>query len=367
MDASVREEVRRYAMALGFDLVGFAGAEPFQQEESILWGRQAEGYRSPFEEPDIHRRVHPQELLPGAATIVAVAVSFSGGAGAVPPDDIPRGSISLHARGPDYHRILGEGLEALAVHLRELFPGAHARAFVDTGPPLDRAVAARAGLGWFGKNCSIITPFFGSLVYLGEVLTDVHLPPDDPLQGGCGACTRCIDACPTGALEEPYVTNRNVCFSYITQRRGFMEERFREALGNRLYGCDTCQNVCPFNIRFLARVGASEEGFPPLEEILGMDNRAFEDTLGKTSAGWRGRTTFQRNAVVALGNSGDPRAVEILARHLTDPRPVIRAHAAWALGKLGGSWAVELLQGTVANEGDEAVLAEVRRALERCG
>lgn len=107
MDAAVREEVRLYAMALGFDLVGFAGAEPFQQEESILWERQAEGYRSPLEEPDIHRRVHPQELLPGAATIVAVAVNFSGGAGAVPPDDVPRGSISLHPRGPDYHRILG--------------------------------------------------------------------------------------------------------------------------------------------------------------------------------------------------------------------------------------------------------------------
>ncbi|MBW5445620.1 tRNA epoxyqueuosine(34) reductase QueG [Cohnella sp. CFH 77786] len=365
----LKEEMVSAAPGLGIDKIGVASADPFTALKERLVKHRELGYESGFEEPDLDKRTDPALLFPEPRTILSIAVAYPSklkGAPASEPGK-RRGILSRSAWGEDYHPVLRRRLERLAAWLKERVPKARFLSMVDTGALADRAVAERAGIGWSGKNCSIITPEFGSWVYLGEMITDLPLPPDRAVEDGCGDCTICIDACPTGALVGPGQLNAQRCISYVTQTKGIVEEEMMLKIGNRLYGCDTCQIVCPVNKGVDFRhheelLPDPEVAKPLLRPLLRMGNREFKEKFGASAAAWRGRKPIQRNALIGLGNFRDAESVPDVARVLQeDPRPELRATAAWALGRIGGEEAAEAVERALASETD----ASVREALER--
>lgn len=373
----LKAALKAYGQEIGLDLVGVAPAEPFDAERERLEQRKERGHGpNPFEVQDIEQRVYLDRLLPGVQSIVAAGVSY------LMPDEPPpeepqqlKGWLSRYCRGLDYHHLLKERLTKLARWLEEQVPGCRTLVYVDTGPPLDRAVAERAGIGKFGKHTNLITPGYGTWVFLGEVLTDLPLPPDEPVEAACGSCTLCIDACPTGCITE-WNLDANRCLSYVTQMKGIIPEEYREVLGNRLFGCDDCQDVCPYNKR--ARHGRHPE-FAPVPEVgaepsllqmMAMTKSEFRSWFEPTAAGWRGKTTIQRNALIALGNAGDPDGLPALIQALVSESQVLRATAAWGLGRLARQApaildaAREALTTREAREQDPSVMLEIRNALE---
>lgn len=372
----LKQRMLEYARQVGLDLVGVAPAHPFEAERERLAERAAAGRGpNPFEWQEIEPRVDPERLLPGVRSIIAAGISYFVADEPGSPAGSLRGWLSRYCRGQDYHHLLKERLDLLAAWLRAEVPGSRTLVYVDTGPPLDRAVAERAGIGKWGKHTNLITPEFGTWVFLGEILTDADLDPDHPVEAACGSCTLCIDACPTQCLTE-WQLDANRCLSYVTQMKGIIPEEFREPMGNRLFGCDDCQDVCPYNKKarpsrhpeFAPVPGVGAE--PDLLQMMAMTKGQFRRWFEPTAAGWRGKTTIQRNAVIALGNSGDPAALAPLTEALASESGVVRAHAAWALGRLARQapetreGARQALARLRERESDPAVLLELNNALE---
>jgi len=332
------------AHSLGFDLVGVAPAQtPAEALQAYLgWlARGDYGEMAYMARADrVARRADPALILPGVRSLVCVAVHYD--SGPPPPVDPLHGRVARYAWGQDYHDWMLPRLEELAAWLRAEAGGAAHRAYVDTGPLLERAFAARAGLGFIGKNTCLIHPRLGSWLLLGVLLVDVELPAGKPLPPRCGSCTRCLDACPTGALTAPYRLDARRCIACLTiEHGGPIPPELRPLLGDRVFGCDECQTVCPWQ-RFspptaVAAFRAADAGraAPSLLELLAMDEEAFRRRFAGTPLLRTGRERLQRNAAVALGNAGDPRAVPALRRALDDPSPLVREHAAWALERLG--------------------------------
>ena len=361
----LKEALFCYAREIGIDLMGITGAEAFPAARQTLADRRRQGLYAPFAPRDLGRACDPALSLPGARSIIAVGLGYYQGKLSPPPGH--RGKLARIAWGEDYHRVVGAKLTLLQDFLQREVPGSRNLAFVDTGPLLDKEVARRAGLGWFGKNTLLLTRL-GSWVVLGGILTTIELPPTSPQGKDCGACDLCLRACPTGALLAPGVLDPDRCLSCLTQQKGFFPLELRRALGLRLYGCDTCQEVCPHNRHapvtsepaFFPR---GQEHRPQLAELLVMNNREFKGAFGASAAGWRGRTVLQRNALLAVGNLGEPDFLPLLKNCLQDSRPIIRGHGAWALGRLGGRRAREALERALAGEGDPQVQREIRLAL----
>jgi epoxyqueuosine reductase len=335
------------ARELGFDLVGITGAEPFEAERQTFERRAAAGMLGQWRYPPdrIARVADPRASLPGAQSIVCTATSYL-------TKDEPydpyapglRGAVSRHSWGRDYHRVIGTRLRALASWIESEFNGAECLACVDTGPLIDRAAAVRAGIGWFGKNANVLTREFGSWVLLGEVITTLDLPPDAPLAKNCGECVTCIDRCPTGAIGPGGAIDARRCISDLTQLNAPIPRELRTAIGNRIWGCDDCQSACPVNERKERDGAAASTTFAPLPDIgtsvdlpavLTMTKAQYRRWFKPTSMAWRGKAVLQRNAAVALGNSRDEGAVAPLIEALHDRKPLVRGHAAWALGELG--------------------------------
>lgn len=374
---ALKRALKAYAQSVGLDLIGVAPAHPFTVEQERLERRAAAGLGpNPFEHQEIAPRVTPDLLLPGVQSILAGGISYLM-ADEPPHADAPalRGWLSRYCRGQDYHHLLRERLTLVARWLEEQVPGTRTLVHVDTGPPLDRAVAERAGIGKFGKHTNLITPEFGTWVFLGEILTDLPLPPDEPVEAACGSCTLCLDLCPTQCITE-WNLAANRCLSYVTQMKGIIPEEYREVMGNRLFGCDDCQDVCPYNKRALRgrhpefapvpELGAE----PGLLQLMAMTKGDFRRWFAPTAAGWRGKTTIQRNAVIALGNAGDPEALQPLVQALHGQSDVMRAHAAWALGRLArlaptvAEAARTALTERLSQESAPAVRLEITTALE---
>ncbi|MBP1976890.1 tRNA epoxyqueuosine(34) reductase QueG [Cohnella thailandensis] len=358
--------------SLGIDKIGIASPDPFAELKERLLKHREQGYESGFEEPDLNKRTDPALLFDEPRSIIAIAVAYPSKM-KNPPVSEPgarRGILSRSAWGEDYHRVLNNRLERLSAWLAERVPEARGLSMVDTGALSDRAVAERAGIGWTGKNSFILSRELGTWTYLGEMITNLPLPPDQPVEDGCGECTRCIDACPTGALVGPGQLNAQRCVSFLTQTKGILEEDVMEKIGNRLYGCDTCQIVCPVNRgidigRHAELQPDPEIAKPLLVPLLSMGNREFKEKFGSSAAAWRGRKPIQRNALIGLGNFRDEAAVPDIAKVLReDPRFELRATAAWALGRIGGSDAEAALAEAAGTETDEQALEAIGRALE---
>ncbi len=372
----IKDRLIAFARGLGIEAVGVTAAAPFDAEEEHLRRLVETGLECPFAAGGPLERCRPESLLPGARSIICAAVPYLR---PFPRPDAAdrrrvapgwRGEVSRYAWGPDYHRVVREKLERLAAFLDEAAPGTAHRVMVDTTPLLERAAARRAGLGRIGKNCCLITPGYGSWVFLGEVVTTLDLPPDPPLPDPdpCGDCDLCLRACPTGALTAPGVLDHRCCLAYLTQAGEPIPREVRPALGRRVWGCDTCQAVCPHNRRLAGPPGAVDpvdldQAPPPLLSLLAMTRARFLATFGTTAAAWRGPRPLRRNALVALGNTGRREAVPVLAAALAGPRADLRLHAAWALGRIGGGEARAALRSALARETDAAVREEIRLAL----
>lgn len=368
----LKEEIIAYSKTIGIDKIGFASASTFEELKGRLVAQQDLGYQSGFEEPDIEKRTNPELLLPKAKSIIAIALAYPSKMKNPPKSTKQerRGIFCRASWGRDYHMVLRDRLEKLEQFISEKVPEAKLKSMVDTGELADRAVAERAGIGWNGKNCAIITPEFGSYVYLGEMITNLPFPPDTPIEDRCGTCNKCIEVCPTGALVGPGQLNSQRCIAFLTQTKGFLAEEFRVKLGNRLYGCDTCQTVCPENkgkdFHFHSEMEPDPElAKPLLKPLLHMSNREFKEKFGHVSGSWRGKKPIQRNAIIALAHYKDVTAVSDLVKLLKeDVRPVIRGTAAWALGKIGEKGAAEELEKAYDRERDAEVRAEIEKGLQ---
>ncbi len=342
------ERVRELGTALGFDLVGIAPAEPPPDAERLPeWLERGYAGEMAWLGRRAEERGDPRRVLPGARSAVVVGVVYDPGdeVGAPAPG---RGRIARYAGGEDYHEVLGGRLRAFGDALEAAAGRAvRRRAYVDTGPVLERPLAARAGLGWIGKNTLLIHPRLGSYLFLGVLLTDLDLEPDESEPDHCGTCRACLDACPTGAFPEPRVLDARRCLSYTTiELRGSIPEPLRGPQQDRVFGCDVCQEVCPWNLRSRREVPADPTGLrsrlapravwvrPQLEWLLSLDEDAWRAATRRTALRRARHRGLLRNALVAAGNLGDPALLPAIRRHLDSADPVIAEHAAWALRRL---------------------------------
>lgn len=357
MNASgLKERLREAALELGFDQAGFApAAEPPNAEAYLAWlerGWHGE-MRYMAREDAVRRRLAPAEALPGCRTIIVVSLGYAtaDGEGASESSDA---QISRYARGRDYHGIFEERLAALSAVLAEAAPGERTLPYVDYGPVLERDHAQRAGLGWIGKNTMLIDPRLGSYLLLGELLTTLDLPPDEPFTADhCGTCVRCIEACPTGAIRHSRGLDARLCISYLTiELRGPIPLDLRPLIGNRVFGCDICQEVCPWNrevpegrepeLRPDAAGAQAVAGrpVPPATmtawatELLELSDVEFRHRYRGTALLRPGREGLLRNLCVGLGNSGRADAIPVLERCLADGSELVRDHACWALERV---------------------------------
>ncbi|MBG9547957.1 tRNA epoxyqueuosine(34) reductase QueG [Cytobacillus firmus] len=369
--AQFKQEVIEYSRTIGIDKIGFTTAGTFDEMKNRLIRQQELQYHSGFEEPDIEKRVNPGLLMDKPRSIISIAVAYPSKmkVRVVSKRGERRGIFCRASWGKDYHHILRERLQKLEEFIKSKIPEAVCKSMVDTGELVDRAVAQRAGIGWSGKNCSIITPEFGSYVYLGEMITNLPFEPDKPMEDRCGSCNKCVDVCPTGALIQGGQLDAQKCIAFLTQTKGFLAEQYREKLGNRLYGCDTCQTVCPENkgkdFHLHDEMEPDPEVAKPLlRPLLFISNREFKEKYGPVSGSWRGKKPIQRNAIIALAHYKDETAAEDLIKVMReDPRPVIRGTAAWALGKIGGEKSLPALKQALHQEKDGEVIAEIEKGL----
>ncbi|MCY3691024.1 MAG: tRNA epoxyqueuosine(34) reductase QueG [Chloroflexota bacterium] len=377
--ADLRLLIDGLAREVGFDLVAVTDAADFGADRETAMRRIDDGLMDGlpwFTKARVARGSSPDELLPGARSIISLGLNYY--PGSTPAPEHGSGLVARYAQARDYHRVMKRRMRRLVIALSE-HPALQqadaelaARWYVDDGPMLDRAAAARAGLGWFGKNGNILNPTYGSWLLLGQIVTNLKLEPDAPLAKTCGQCARCIPACPTDAIVAPYVVDNRRCISYLTiEHKGAIPREFRPAMGTWVFGCDICQEVCPVNRKAKAtsdsNFGRRDLTTLDLVELLDMDEEQFRERFAGTPLMRAKRIGMQRNACVALGNLGDADAAPALERALASGDPLVRQHAAWALGRIGGNEAIAALRTAESVEPDEEVRTEIRLALTEAG
>ncbi|UXV30490.1 tRNA epoxyqueuosine(34) reductase QueG [Mammaliicoccus sciuri] len=366
----LKQEVIDYAHSIGIDSIGFTTADPFDELKKKLEDYHSKGYTSGFEESDIELRTVPKLSLPSARSIIAIAVGYPNKLKGAPKSvrGDRRGMFARASWGQDYHTIMRNRLDKLSLFLKEKVPDVEIKSMVDTGVLSDRSVAERAGLGFAGKNGFIINEELGTWSYLGEMLVSIPFKPDDPVIDSCGDCNICVDRCPTGALVGNGQLNSQKCISFLTQTKGYLKDEYRYKIGNRLYGCDTCQQVCPRNRGINTEhddiILEPEVLKPRLVPLLKMSNKEFKNTYGHLAGAWRGKKPIQRNAIVALAHFNEESAIPDLKDvALTDPRPMIRGTAFWAIGQIQGEEARPFIMSHYEREIEE-VQEEMIKGLE---
>ena len=370
---NIERKVKSLALSLGFDRVGITDAAPFERDERAATQRVRDGLMDGlpwYTEERVHRMNRPELLLEGARSVISMAANYNTGP-SQPDPDRPRGKVARYAWGRDYHNVIKGRLRRFTRELPDVVEQpVRTRFFVDDGPMNDRAAAERSGVGWFGKNTNILTPTHGSWVFLAQVITDLELKPDPPLKKTCGECIRCIPACPTDAIVAPYVIDNRRCISFLTiELRGPIPRELRPLMGDWVFGCDICQDVCPVNRK---AVLSSEPDFnkrhdfdaPDLIPLLDLDDEAFRKRFEGSPIRRAKREGLQRNVCVALGNIGDPVAVPALAAALNSDSPLVRSHAAWALGQIGNDEARTALAHALETEEDAEVREEILAAIK---
>jgi epoxyqueuosine reductase len=410
--SSLSRRIKAQGVALGFDLVGISPVQPPAHDDAFAeWLRRGYHGEMAYLTRTADTRRHPERFLPWARSVVSVALNYRtvqeretmptsrgpraashesqelpdarneadepraakhrilhAGAAAAGPG---RGWISRYAWGADYHDVMGEKLERLLAFVRaETAQDVQGRVFVDAGPVLDREVGARAGIGWFGKNTNLLSMRIGSFFVLGELFLELDLDWDRPVRDRCGHCRLCLEACPTNAFVGPYVLDARKCISYLTiELKGAIPRALRPLMGAHVFGCDICQDVCPYNAKGRA---TGEPAFQPrpglyapeLIPLLRLTDAEFKARFRGSPILRAKRRGFLRNACVALGNLGGADAAPALAQALAgDPDALVRAHAAWALGRIGGVQAEGALEEASGREADPAVREEIAMAL----
>ncbi len=342
---TLEAEIRGKARALGFDAVGFARAELPPQAGARLRALVSAGHHGEmgWMAERMESRESPRRLWPEVRSVISLGMSYAPEGDALATLSQPvRGNISVYARGRDYHDVIKGRLKHLAQFIVSRAAANHpqVKVFVDTAPVMEKPLAAEAGLGWQGKHTNLVSRAHGSWLFLGEIYTTLDLAPDPPHADRCGSCTRCMVACPTEAITAPYVLQPTRCISYLTiEHAGPIPLEFREAMGNRIYGCDDCLAVCPWN-RF-AKAGREVKlaarpdlAAPALAELSRLDDAAFRALFAGSPIKRIGRNRFLRNVAIAIGNSGDTALLPEAVRLAEEPDPVLAEAAAWAMARL---------------------------------
>jgi len=354
------------AKAQGFDAVRFAPAVAPQGVGQAFDNFIAQGRHGDMAwlAVNAERRKDPRALWPEARSIIVLGLSYA-------PDRDPlealqhhsRGTISVYAQGFDYHDAIKAKLKVVAAQVQSL-TGAEVKIFVDTAPVMEKPIAARAGVGWQGKHTNLVSREFGSWLFLGSIFTTAEIASDEAEVDHCGTCRSCLDICPTKAFPKPYELDARRCISYLTiEHKGHIGREFREAMGNRIYGCDDCLAVCPWNkfaqaareTKFAAR---NESDNPPLAELLDLDDAGFRARFRGIAVKRTGRDRFVRNVLIAAGNSHDVDLLPRVEARLDDASPLVRAMAVWALAKLAPEQFAALRDARSAAEPEQAVAAE---------
>ena len=372
------------ARALGFEAAGVVtqsrSGHAVHYRQWLKAGRHG-GMAYLAQEGAVERRSRLEASLPGFRSAVVVAHSYADADPGAGRGDPAQAVVARYARGRDYHGVVSERLEVLGERL-EAAAGRRVRrrVYVDAGPVLERELGMRAGLGWFGKNTMLIDPGRGSYFFLGVLMTDLDIPGSRPFEGDhCGTCRRCIDACPTGALlgrddKGAPVMDARLCISYLTiEHKGPLPRELRPALGNHVFGCDICQEACPWNLKFAAPTSepayAASAGMDAVSlvdlarRLLSISGKQFQREFVHSPVSRAGRKGLLRNVCVALGNWGSEDAIPVLDEAMTDPAPLVRAHAAWALGRIGSERARAVLAARQREEAAPEVSEEMARAL----
>jgi epoxyqueuosine reductase len=353
---SLEQLIKAQASGLGFDLLGITSLGPADTAgEFEKWVARGYAGEMDYLPRGVEKRRDSRLPAPGTSSAIVVGLDYGGKS--------PGGPVARYARGDDYHDVmryrLGELHQWIETELRRPIRG---RVYVDTGPILERDLARRAGLGWFGKSTNLVNPRIGSFFFIGCLLVDLDLAPDTPFQADrCGTCSRCLDSCPTGAFVEPRLLDATRCISYLTiEQKGAIPEDLREPMGANLYGCDICQDVCPYNIKFAQELG--EPAFAPrtaigdrdaralARDLIAMDDESFRSAFKGSPMKRAKLRGLARNAAVVLGNIGDDKDRFVLAEALDTAEPLVREHLSWALAQIdarnpiGGS--------SIADKGD---------------
>ncbi len=371
MLSSFTNKVKTQALNLGFDLVGITSADPPRHGNYYAtWIENGMSGEMSYLERHINHKQNPDKVLPNIQSLVVVAMNYRCPDSEPIPDGSHRGKIAQYARGDDYHRLMKDKLQELLQFIQEKADRpVQGKVYVDTGPVLEREFAVRAGLGWFGKHTNLINKNIGSWLLIGEILLDLELIKDKTTTDHCGTCTKCIEACPTDAIPEPYVVDSRRCISYLTiELKGEIPLKYRETIGNHVFGCDDCQDVCPWNRK--AHISQHPEFYsrpwnemPDLISMLRWSSKDFQTRFKNSPIKRTKRKGLLRNAAVALGNTKDPAAIAPLVISLSDEEPLVRSHAAWALGNIGGDKALSALLMAKNTEKNPDVIREIEMAL----
>jgi len=371
VETALSSQIKEAAQRLGFELVGISPMRPAPHEQSFAqWLRKGLAGNLDYMQRTESLRRDPRELVPWAVSIISVAMNYYSGYSRPVESSESRGWISRYAWGDDYHNVMKGKLEALLESIGQFHDGnIQGKAFVDSGPVLERDFAGIAGLGWIGKNTHLISPKKGSWFFLGELFVDLPLAYDRPIRDRCGRCDLCLKACPTGAFVGPYVLDARRCISYLTiELKDWMPRSLRPLVGNHIFGCDICQEVCPYNVKALP---TAEIAFQPrsglhapeLIAFLSLSEAEFRQRFRASPILRAKRRGFLRNVAVALGNLKALDAVPALIRSLDDEESVVRGHVAWALGQIGAQTALDPLHRRLRAENDADVQEELRQAI----
>ncbi|SHH59957.1 epoxyqueuosine reductase [Caloranaerobacter azorensis DSM 13643] len=366
----LKKFVKEKAIEVGLDIIGFCSAEPFYEIKEYLTFRKQKGYMAEFEQEDIKLRIDPKEIMPSANTIIAAGLSYNVDfKNSIDVKSIFKGRLSKSSWGIDYHNVLYRKLELLVDYIKEIKDDVECKIFVDTGSLVDKEIAKRAGIGWYGKNCLIINDEYGSFIFIGYIITNLKIEADSESISKCGDCRLCLDACPTRALEDAYVLNPKRCISYLTQTKEKIPYELRDKMNNKIYGCDTCQLVCPKNKN--VKKGRTKEfipkitnGYLDIVEIFNLSNKEFKKKYGHMTGSWRGKNILKRNCIIALGNLRDKRAIELLNKSLEDSSLMIREYSAWALMKIDRKIGNRILLSHLEKEKSKEVKQEIYNLIE---
>ncbi|WP_249324333.1 tRNA epoxyqueuosine(34) reductase QueG [Wansuia hejianensis] len=334
----IKKYIIEKSKELDIDIIGFTDSSPLLNIKDYIKYRKDNNIQSEFEEKDLQKRIDPKCTFKDCKSIIVIGISYN--VDFRPGEGIKlKGSLSKSSWGIDYHRVLRKKMEELIKEIERIIDFKY-EYFVDTGPMIDRELARKAGVGYYGKNCSIINKEYGSFIFLGYILSDLDIETNSySTIEDCGDCQICLKSCPTGALEGPYKLNPKKCISYLTQTKDIIPEELRKKMGINIYGCDTCQSVCPKNkgvklSRHKEFLPIDTKGVIDIEEIFIMSNRQFKEKYGSMSGSWRGKNILKRNAIIALGNMKSKDNIQLLYKEESKDNPALKQYIKWSISNI---------------------------------